>query len=493
MKLIKKLLGFWCALAMMLCGSAPVLADDSTTPTGSGSITINQAENGATYNIYKILNLESYNAKDNSYLYTVADDWKEFVTNGAGKDYLILDGGYVTWKDPKTDAAAFAKAAYAYAKEQSISATDTKTAEKGTVSFTDLPLGYYLVGSSTGALANLDTTNPTMTMDAKNAVPTSNKVIVTGDTTASSNTASTGSTVNYKTTITVQAGAENYVLHDTMSSGLTFDQDSLEVNVVRGTGSSTTTPATVNDEYALTPGADGHSFTVSFTQEFLDTLNPGDQIVITYDALLNSDAAVTQPGQDKGTPNTNTSYVTYGSGAGKTTESSTNTYTYALPVYKYTTVGGEQKGLAGATFTLSTNQDGSNPITFTENVVDPKVTEPNFITTGDTGKFTLNGLAPGTYYLTETAAPDGYAKLTAPVKIVIAADGTTYAETITVNENTTKEEKPIEEVSVENTTHSELPGTGGIGTTIFYVIGSILLVGAIILFVTRKRMNNAEK
>ena len=74
MKLIKKLLGFWCALAMMLCGSAPVLADDSTTPTGSGSITINQAENGATYNIYKILNLESYNAKDNSYLYTVADD-----------------------------------------------------------------------------------------------------------------------------------------------------------------------------------------------------------------------------------------------------------------------------------------------------------------------------------------------------------------------------------------------------------------------------------
>lgn len=106
------------------------------------------------------------------------------------------------------------------------------------------------------------------------------------------------------------------------------------------------------------------------------------------------------------------------------------------------------------------------------------------VTTDATGKFTIEGLGAGTYYLTETTSPAGYNQLSKPITIVIAENGQITVDRIAVAEG--------EPVKVLNQTGNELPSTGGMGTTIFYVVGGVLVVGAGVLLVTRKRMN-AEK
>ena len=145
-------------------------------------------------------------------------------------------------------------------------------------------------------------------------------------------------------------------------------------------------------------------------------------------------------------------------------------------------------GLSGATFTLSKDAEGSNPIALVSegnNVYrvaktgeTGTVTE---ITTDATGKFTIQGLDADTYYLTETAAPAGYNKLAGPVTIVIGANG--------VVNGTTEAPQGVDEVKVLNQSGTELPSTGGMGTTIFYVLGSVLVLAAVVLLVTKKRMN----
>lgn len=159
MKFIKKLLGVWCALAMMLMASAPVLADE--TATGTGTITINNAKNGATYTLYEILSLESYNTTDNSYLYKPTEAWKNFVESNDIKGvYLDVDAqGYVTWhadeNGQEANVSEFVKKAYAYATnpDNKIKASATATGAEGKATFTGLPLGYYMQGSTTGLLS----------------------------------------------------------------------------------------------------------------------------------------------------------------------------------------------------------------------------------------------------------------------------------------------------------------------------------------------------
>ena len=153
--------------------------------------------------------------------------------------------------------------------------------------------------------------------------------------------------------------------------------------------------------------------------------------------------------------------------------------------------GETEKALAGATFTLSKNADGSNPIALvseSNNVYrvaktgeTGTVTE---ITTDATGKFTIKGLDADTYYLTETAAPAGYNKLASAVTITIGDNG--------VVNGTTEATQGVDEVKVLNQSGAELPSTGGIGTTIFYVIGAALVIGAIVILVAKKRAGSEK-
>ena len=480
MKQVRKLASVLLALVMALALTATAFAEGET-----GSITINDAVVGQTYTVYQILDLESYDASANAYAYKATTAWSTFINSAAIKGtYVEVDTqGYVTCKDG-ADVAAFAKAAQKYAKDNSTTITNqgSVTATTTTVSFTGLKLGYYLVDTTLGTLCSLDTTNPNVTMNEKNEVPTNVKTVEEDSTGnyGEKNDADIGQTVNFKSTITAQAGAENYVFHDVMSAGLTY---------TGVTGITLNGTAVDASNYTVTaPAADGDTFDVTFTQAFCDTLKANDQIVISYTATLNENAVIAGEG------NPNTSKLSYGEiseTTGKpsstTPPSTTKTYTWDVDVFKYTMNGKNEQALAGAKFTLSKNADGSNPIALVSggnNVYrvaktgeTGTVTE---ITTDTTGKFTIKGLDADTYYLTETAAPAGYNKLAGPVTIVIGENG--------VVNGTTEAPQGVDEVKVLNQSGTELPSTGGIGTTLFYVVGGVLVVGAAVLLVTKKRM-----
>ncbi len=475
MKHVKAFLGILLSLVMVFALAMPAAAEGET-----GSITINDAVVGQTYTIYQILDLESYNASANAYAYKATTAWNTFINSDAIKGtYVEVDAqGYVTWKDG-ADAAAFAKAAQKYAKDNSIANQGSVTATTTTVSFTGLDLGYYLVDTTLGTLCSLDTTNPDVVMEEKNEVPTNVKTVEEDSTGnyGEKNDADIGQTVNFKSTINAQAGAENYVFHDTMSDGLTY------TGVTGITLNGTAVDA--SNYTVVTEGlTDGCTFEVRFTQAFCDTLKANDQIVISYTAILNEKAVIAGDG------NPNTSKLSYGDSSNTkyTPDSQTKTYTWDVDVFKYTMNGETEKALAGATFTLSKNADGSNPIA--------RVSEGNNvyrvaktgetgtvteITTDATGKFTIKGLDADTYYLTETAAPAGYNKLAGPVTIVIGENG--------VVNGTTEAPQGVDEVKVLNQSGTELPSTGGMGTTIFYVLGGVLVLVAVVLLVTKKRMN----
>ena len=475
MKKMKKMIALLLAMVMVLAmGSLTAFAEEET-----GSITINNAVVDQTYTIYQVLDLESYNATANAYAYKATTAWNTFINSDAIKGtYVEVDAqGYVTWKDG-ADAAAFAKAAQKYAKDNSITNQGSVTATNLTVSFTGLDLGYYLVDTTLGTICSLDTTNPNVTMNEKNEVPANVKTVEEDSTGnyGEKNDADIGQTVNFKSTITAQAGAENYVFHDTMSAGLTY---------TGVTGITLNGTAVDASNYTVTaPAADGDTFDVTFTQAFCDTLKANDKIVISYTATLNENAVIAGAG------NPNTSKVSYGDSSNTkyTPDSTTKTYTWDVDVFKYTMNGETEIALAGAKFTLSKNADGSNPIALVSegnNVYrvaktgeTGTVTE---ITTDATGKFTIKGLDADTYYLTETAAPAGYNKLAGPVTIVIGANG--------VVNGTTEAPQGVDEVKVLNQTGAELPSTGGMGTTIFYVLGTVLVLGAGILLITKRRMS----
>ena len=476
MKHVKKLASVLLALVMALALTATAFAEGET-----GSITINDAVKDQTYTIYQILDLESYNTTAKAYSYKANSAWETWLRTQT--TYVSFDAqGYVTWKDG-ADAAAFAKLAQKYAKDNSITNQGSVAATTTTVSFTGLDLGYYLVDTTLGTLCSLNTTNPDVVMEEKNEVPTNVKTVEEDSTGnyGEKNDADIGQTVNFKSTITAQAGAENYVFHDTMSAGLTY------TGVTGITLNGTTVDA--SNYTVVTEGlTDGCTFEVRFTQAFCDTLKANDQIVISYTATLNENAVIAGEG------NPNTSKVSYGdkgdashTPSGTTPPSETVTYTWDVDVFKYTKDGETEKALADAKFTLSKNADGSNPIALVSkgnNVYrvaktgeTDTVTE---ITTDATGKFTIKGLDADTYYLTETAAPAGYNKLAGPVTIVIGENG--------VVNGTTEAPQGVDEVKVLNQSGAELPSTGGIGTTIFYVLGGVLVVGAAVLLVTKKRM-----
>ena len=523
MKHARKLMALLLALVMLLSLSVTAFAatGDSTT---KGSITINNTVKDTQYSIYRIFDLESFDSEKDAYSYKVNEKWKAFFETGAkGLEYVTVDSnGYVTWKgEDLTDAraAAFAKDALAYATAQGITADGgptAATADNTPVEFTNLPLGYYLVNSSLGALCALTTTNPDATVIEKNANPTLTKEVQEGENWGSSNDAGINDTVNFRATITVQGTAKDYVMHDTMDIGLTFgDVTGVTLN---------DTAVTQQDNYTVnTAPADKDTFDVTFTENFCNGLASGDVIVVTYTATLNSAAVQSLDGKDAEENNAHLSYKDNSGETHTTIPSTTKTYTFNIDIFKYYMAGATETPLAGAQFTLSTDPDGENTINFAfcnhiittedemlnpggsqierpENdrvyyrvaVNEDRVKAP-FIVTFETGKLGVKGLDSGTYYLTETEAPAGYNKLAGPIKVVIDENGNvTYYNYDRNDPDHYGDTGSTGEVKVLNQAGTELPTTGGMGTTIFYVVGSVLLLGAAVLLVTKKRMGAAK-
>lgn len=437
---------------------------------GTNSITVNGAQGGETYKIYKMLDLK-VDLDKNAYSYTVNDAWKAFFTGeGAGAAYVTIDNGYVTWKagmDTAENMEAFAKAAAKYASDNEVAAVAEQTpAADSNIVFNNLDSGYYLITSTNGTLAMVDTTpaNTDPVVDEKNPNPTIDKEVMEDSTGTwgDSNSAQIGDTVYFRTTVNLKHGAKNYVLHDVMGEELTLNAGSITVvGLTKGTDYTVVTSDL----------SDGCDFEVRFTQSYLNTISTETEVVVTYSAVLNEKAKVESSALNK-------TQLTWGDKNG-TTWDQTETKTYEFAVLKYAGTDSEKNPLAGAEFQL---KDASGNVVMLIKVSDTvyRVANGNeagavdSFTTVATDKIVIKGVDLDKYTLVEIEAPEGYNKLKDSVAITVNADNALVVE-------------------VPNNTGAELPSTGGIGTTIFYVVGGILVVGAAVVLTTRKRMEKNAK
>lgn len=492
-KAMKKLMAALLAVAMVCAMAIPAWA----APATNGSITVKNTVDGKTYKIYKILDLETNGTGDDASSYTAfkykaTTEWKSFVDSST---YLKSDAdGYVTWKDTTENTAdieAFSKAAMKFAANLASDATQVAD-NSGSVTFTGLELGYYLITSdvdtSSKALCMLSTTKPSATVQEKNGAPTvEKKVEYASGSWGEGNDGNVGDTVNFQTTIYVTDGnPTNYILHDEMSNGLDFKEGSIVVKK--------------NDErftdYTVVAPTDNCTFEIKFNENSLHT---NDKVVVTYSATINSNAVVGTAG------NENETWLKYGNN-GETTHGKTKTYTWKFNIFKYFTDSNDKmQYLANVEFVLYRKDNTANKTTeYAQFDSNNKLTgwteaenEAGKLRTNATSNVTVEGLDKGTYFLKEITTPGGFNGLTSDVEVQIDSscntlNGATYTvQYKMVNEedftDTDEEEKVV---PIENKRGTVLPGTGGIGTTIFYVVGGGLMVAAAILLITKKRMEN---
>lgn len=491
MKVIKKITAIMLSI-MMVLGMCSVVGAVGGTETEKGTITIDNAISGQTYKIYKMLDLESYNKDVDPKLYSYKPanaQWKAFFETGDGKDYVTINkDGYVEWKAgvETTKAAELAQKALAYAaKEDSgITAAGTESATTTTVTFDNLDLGYYLVDSSLGTLCGLNTTNPTVKIEEKNGAPTVDKKIdiltEEQETLVEKSSANLGEAVFFKTTINVQPGAYNYVLHDKMNSNLEFqaimhvaDNYTDKYNYV------------VNTDFQLIKNPTDCTFELKFLDNFYknraELINQKKVTTITvqYYAIVKDSASIK-------TAMENTAWLTYGDKPTESNKSTTNTYTYGIPVFKHTGTGEAKQALAGAKFKLYTDpqcNDDNKALKFKKNdsgVYRYDETNGNVtLTSLNNGKIEIEGIKEGTYYLKETAAPKGYNLLKDAKIIVIDKDG-----------KITMDGTEVTQVDVQNNAGTILPSTGGIGTTIFYIAGAFLVLISGVVLIAKKRTDS---
>ena len=494
MKRVKRVLALLAAFALVLAMAVPAWAA-STAATGdnagSSSITIDGAVNEKTYTLYRIFDVAS--KTDDGMVYNVTTAWKPFFEgNGAGTEYVEIDSlGQVKklkkegFANDSENAKAFAAVALAWAKTQSNIAVASVTASNNEAKFTGLKEGYYLVDTTTGSLCSVGnvTGSTAVTIKEKNGVPSVDKQVQEDSDSSwgDKNDAEIGQEVNFKTTINVTAGnTTNYVLHDKMT-GLTYKADSIQITKANGT-----VALTQGTDYTIETPKDGCSFEIKFVNN--GKLNAGDVVVVTYTATVNADAVVA------GTGNTNETWLDYGNN-GHTTHDTTRTYVWEFKIYKYTKGAGENETVAlpHAEFVLyKKSGETKSYLTASGNKLTGWTTEENSatkFTSDNNGNISISGLDAGEYYLKETKAPDGYNKLTDDIKVVLTKE---YNESTNVGtaffaySNVTKEDK----VEVENNAGTTLPSTGGMGTTVFYVVGGGLMAVAVVLLVTKKRMEN---
>lgn len=516
MKLMKRILAIVCTFVMIISMATGVNAVDNTSAAAAtqpkGSITLENAVVGDEYKVYKILTLESY-VKDKAYSYKRnGDGWDKFINSTQGTQFFESnENGYVKLKstaDNDTAARKIAIYAIGFAQANRDTVTPTKTVraeatsktETTKVVFNDLELGYYVVESTSGTACAITTTDPDATIKDKHDNPSVNKIIEHGGVVKDNhkmNSVNLGETVYFETTINVKPGAKNYVLHDTMDSNLeNFFVYEVYCNLPNSKNQNTslaTTGAENEKMVNVRPGAfnsekptDGCTFELSFTNLFYTTyrqqIDRGEltKIYVKYYATVGNKAPIN-------TAMKNTTYLTYGENNLETDKSETETYTYGIPVFKYT---GTNTPLADAKFILSKveNATEADAIKFTSNGAFYRYTidqtnggENTTLVSPTEGRFEIQGLEAGTYYLKETEAPKGYNKIQKSIKIEILEDGS-----IKVDNNAI-----TGDVRVQNNTGSILPSTGGMGTTLIYVVGSILvLASGIVLFSKRKEGTN---
>lgn len=499
MKHARKLASLLLALVMVFALATTAFATETGTTT-TGTITVANPVGGQTYTAYKIFDVVYDDANHYSYTIDGSSEWFETVkayADGANSGLTLTEvevgatDTYVVTTTSDFSAPEFAAALKGKLDKDSSKFTGYKlTKEEKVASVSGLPLGYYFVASSTGALCSLDTTNPDVTIYDKNDMPFEKKV--------NTPSADVGQTVTFIITGKVPEHTiftdYTYEITDTMSEGLTFNRNSLAVKV----GSDDVTAGT--DTYTLTDPTSSENFTFKLSIN-VKNFNIGDDIVVTYTATVNEKAIAKIA--------TNEAKLTY---SNDPTDSAKKTTTPAQKVDVYTSMividkyekGATDTKLEGAEFVLCRKAPNNEPQVATvlndsQNANQKAIQNQYYkqdkttkavswvddiadatkVTTNANGKAFFEGLADGEYLLVETKAPAGYNRMTTG-QIVEVKGGTTEAQ-LSVT------------AKVENQAGTLLPSTGGVGTTVFYVLGAILVLGAVVLLVTKKRMNDANR
>ena len=450
MKKMRKIFALLIAMVMVLGMSTMVFA------AGTGSITITPPDGvdttqTITYKIYKVFDADG-NGTAISYKLVSGKTAAPagFTVGEAGNVTYAGTAGATELTQADIDAIA------AYVANDDPVATVTSTGGAAAVA-ENLPNGYYYITTTTGTVVTIDSTNPSAQVEDKNIVPGVDKTITGAssmDEDGKKALAQVGTVVDYKAEITVGKGQKGYVFKDTMGTGLTYVANSLTVAGM-----------TADTDYTLE--VSGQNITVTFKDDAIKGLAQDSKITVTYQATVTSDALTVNAAK-------NTATISYGNNSEFTSEpSETEVYNAKFTVTKK---DGNNQPLADAGFVIK-NADNryyklDNGVVTWVDTIDA-ADEHKSDAQGAVPAFT--GLADGTYTLIEKTVPAGYNK---------AADSTF---TIAKGDYTTTNLEQT--ATVTNNSGEELPSTGGIGTTIFYIIGAILVIGAGVVLVTRRRMN----
>ena len=500
---IKKMMALCLAAIMTLAMATTAFAADRIK-TGNLTVNVNEGNTlkGQTIKVYKLFDLS---VSDTHYAYTVNADYKNAIATALGLSKEAtseqLYNKLAEYKENPSGIQKFANDFTAAALKAGTAETVTskKLGEVTEYKFENLDYGYYLVYQTgtkeiQSSLVSVDDVD--VTVNLKGQAPSIDK-------TANATTVEIGQVVTYtiKGTIPDTTGYDKYTykIHDTLTEGLDFVKDavgtaqegtSYNVSVKIGEGQAETKAATLS-------GENNRIMTLDLSEWIRNNQNSkGQEFTVTYYAKVNADAVV---------QTNNSAHLEYGNDPDNittTTPDVVTTPTYPVQIHKL--IKDQQNSyLAGAIFRLyrseedaNNNQNaiavtGSNG-TYTvdpEQVGDNKMYDMESIgdgTTVGTGmNLKLNGLAEGSYWLVETQAPDGYNKLTAPVKITITKSDTTNVNDWTIKQNDGVVDDKI--IDIENTTGTLLPETGGMGTVIFTVIAVVMILGIAVSFVISRR------
>ena len=478
----------------------------SVFAAGPGSITVTNTNSevsiiGSTYSAYKLFDV-TYAADLSAYLYKIDSSFAPFFTALGEK----TDEEAYQYVATNADINAFAKAAYEFIQASSVPAEASATATSESVEINNLALGYYLVngtatanGQPVATLCSLTTTTPDADVHPKLTAPTLDLTVFEDSENAYGEVAdyTVGEDVPFRIISTVPENMNGYsdytyIIHDTLADGFTFNND-----IVVKIG---TTPLVPGTDYTVVISPDGQSFAIEIITIMDQT--PGAEIVVDFTAVLDDDAVIYN------VENPNTAYLQY-SNDPYNNASTANTPTdqvvvdtYKVDIIKYTGTLIAPTYLADAHFTLKLTDDtAAASIAFVKEAdgtyrvatADDTVTTTDLVSpTG--GLIPVVGIDEGTYYLFETQAPAGYNVLDAAVQIIITRDFDTGAfstASSVVATYTNNEANGI--INVLNNTGVQLPSTGGMGTTIFTIVGVALMGIAVTVLVARKRMQKNNK
>lgn len=507
MKRLKKLMALLLAAIMTLAMATTAFAAGSSTGTLTVKVAQNNTLQNQTVSIYRLFDLTvSGDTQDKKYAYTVNSQYKDILKellslkeDAADKDYYdaVAKIGNDNSKEVQDFADQFTKKLLTAQPSIEADKSTKVTGEETSVTFTDVPYGYYLVYQTgtkelQSSLVSVDAATKEITL--KGEAPSIEK-------TADHTSVEIGQVVKYTITGTIPdtTGYANYqyIIHDTLSSGLDFVKNqkgeaitdkNLPVTITIQDGQDETKNAAIDTN-------NDRKMSLDLSQWIQDNqaAYTGKTFTVVYYAKVNEKAVVAEK---------NSASLEYGNKPGETTTTTPvekPTPTYPLDINKTNT---EKEKLAGATFRLykeKTDADAANnnaiKVTGQDGkyVVDPTSQNKDMVTVKtdlDSKGYNLhlNGLAAGTYYLVETKAPDGYNKLAAPVKITITEGGETNVDGWTISKDDTPENDKV--IDIENLTGSLLPETGGRGAMIFTVIAVILVLGVAISFIRDRRAEN---